>query len=121
MSFDEMLPSDRDRGRYLLGDTTNDQSTELLTDNAVDAALLQYGYAGGVAYLAEGLAARFAQQVSSTSLPGGLSASWSERVKYWLGLADRMRKLGGVTASGQAFSHTPARTDGYSEYAEEQL
>jgi hypothetical protein len=117
MSFDDTLPTAADRARYLLGDTSNDSATELLTDDAVDAALSLYGYAGGVAFMAEGLAARFAQKVSSVGLPGGLSASWSERVKYWLGLAERMRS-GGVTAAG-AFSVASPRADGYADLAAE--
>jgi len=118
MSFDDSLPDDLNRARYLLGDTTNDPATELLTDDAVDAALTLFGYSGGVAFMAEGLAARFAQDPTSVSLPSGLAVSWSERVKYWLGLAERMRS-GGVTAYG-AFSHITIRSDGYSAYQEEQ-
>lgn len=119
MSYDDTLPSDMDRARALLGDTTNDPATELLTDDHIDAVLSLYAFNPAVAFMAEGLAARFAQKVSSVSLPGGLSASWSERVKYWLGLAEQMRK-GGVTASG-AFSVAAPRADGYAAYQAEQL
>lgn len=119
MSFSDTLDTQLDQARYLLGDTTNDPATELLTDDAVDAALTLYGYNGGVAFMAEGLAARFAQKVSSVSLPGGLAASWSERVKYWLNLAVRMR-MGGVTTVG-AFSVSATRADGYADYQAEQL
>lgn len=117
MAYDDTLPTDLDKARALLGDTTNDSATELLTDDHIDAVLGLYTFNSAVAFMAEGLAARFAQKVSSVGLPGGLSASWSERVKYWKGLAEQMR-AGGVTASG-AFSRTPTRVDGYSVYQAE--
>jgi hypothetical protein len=82
----------------------------------MDAVLALYSYNAAVAFMAEGLAARFAQKVSSVALPGGLSAAWSERVKYWTGLAERMRN-GGVTSSG-AFSHASPRADGYTALTE---
>lgn len=113
MTYSASSTTDRNTARFLLGDTSNDVATELLTDAQIDAMLTLYGYNPGVAFLAEGLAARFAQQVSSVSLPGGLSAAWSERVRYWKGLAEQMRS-GGVTG-GAAFSRTPTRTDGYSD------
>ena len=118
MSYDDTLSTSLDKARALLGDTSNDAATELLTDDHIDAVLGLYAFNPAVAFMAEGLAARFAQKVSSVSLPGGLSAAWSERVKYWLGLADQMRK-GGVTASG-AFSAAAPRADGYAEFQAEQ-
>jgi hypothetical protein len=113
MTYSASSTTDRNTARFLLGDTSNDVATELLTDAQIDAVITLHGYNGGVAYLAEGLAARFAQKVSSVSLPGGLSAAWSERVKYWTRLAEQMR-AGGVTGTS-AFSRTPTRVDGYSE------
>lgn len=115
MSYDDTLPTDLDKARALLGDTS---STELLTDDHIEAVLALYPFNSAVAFMAEGLAARFAQNPSSVALPSGLSVSWSERVKYWKGLAEQMRS-GGVTSSG-AFSRTPTRTDGYADYAAEQ-
>lgn len=115
MSYDDTLPEDRDKARFLLGDTA---STELLADDLYDVVLALYPFNSAVAFMAEGLAARFAQNPSSVSLPSGLAVSWSERVKYWKGLAAQMRS-GGVTASG-AFSRTPTRSDGYADYAAEQ-
>lgn len=120
MSYDDTLPTDRDKARALLGDTTNDPATELLTDAHMDSALLLYGFNGGVAFMATGLASRFSQSPTSTSLPSGLSASWSERVAQWRALAKQMQSGGGIGATG-AFSHTPTRSDGYSEYEGEGL
>lgn len=116
MSYDDTdLTAPLNAARALLGDTSND-ANELLTDDHIEAALALYAYNGGVAFLASELAARFAQQPGDVSLPGGLSASWGERVKTWLALAAQMR-AGGVAAAG-AFSVTPTRTDGYSQAAE---
>lgn len=118
MSYSDTLDSTLDKVRALLGDTSNDASTELLTDDHIDAVLALYPFNSAVAFMAEGLAARFAQKVSSVSLPGGLAASWAERVKYWKGLAVQMRG-GGVTVAG-AFSVASPRADGYAAYAAEQ-
>jgi hypothetical protein len=115
MSYDDTLPSELDKARALLGDTSNDSATELLTDDHIDAMLALQGFNAAVSWMAMELAARFAQDPSSVSLPSGLSVSWSERVKYWLNLADQMR-WGGVSG-GAAFSRTPTRVDGYSEAA----
>lgn len=117
MAYDDTLPTDLDKARMLLGDTSNDSSTELLTDDHIDAVLGLYSFNSAVAFMAEGLAARFAQDPSSVSLPSGLSVAWSERVKYWKGIAQQMRD-GGVVGGG-AFSHTPTRSDGYATYAVE--
>lgn len=117
MSFSDTLETQLDQARFLLGDTTNDPSTELLTDDHIDAVLALYAFNPAVAFMAEGLAARFAQKVSSVGLPGGLSASWAERVKNWKDIAAQMR-AGGVT-SGGAFAVTTKRGDGYADLAAE--
>jgi hypothetical protein len=116
VSYDDSLSADLDKARALLGDTTNDAATELVTDDHIDAALALYAFAGGVAFLASELAARFAQKPGSVSLPGGLSVSWADRVKTWLALAAQMR-AGGVVAGG-AFAVNPPRNDGYAQAAE---
>lgn len=116
MSYDDTLPADLDKARALLGDTSNNASTELLTDDHIDAVLLLYAFNGGVAFLAQELATRFAQKPGNVSLPSGLSVSWADRVKTWLALATQMR-AGGVVIGG-AFAVQPTRNDGYSEAAE---
>lgn len=116
MSYSDTLETNLDKARFLLGDTSNNPATELLTDDHIDAVLSLYAFNPAVAFMAEGLAARFAQKVSSVSLPGGLSAAWAERIKNWKDLAAQMR-AGGVTASG-AFSVASPRADGYAQAAE---
>src|SRR6476661_5671709 len=114
MAYDDTLPTDLDKARFLLGDTS---ASELLTDDHIEAVLGLYPFNSAVAFMAEGLAARFAQNPSSVSLPSGLSVAWSERVKQWKALAQQMRD-GGIVGSA-AFSHTPTRADGYATYAAE--
>lgn len=113
MSYDDTLPTDLDKARALLGDTA---STELLTDDHIEAVLALYAFNGGVAFLAQELATRYAQKPGSVSLPSGLSVSWAERVKTWLALAQQMRAGGVVT--GGAFAVQPTRNDGYAQAAE---
>lgn len=116
MSYDDTLPADLDKARALIGDTSNNAGTELLTDDHVEAVLALYAFSGGVAFLAEELATRFAQQPGSVTLPSGLSVSWSARVSAWQALAKQMR-AGGVVG-GSAFSVATPRADGYAQAAE---
>jgi hypothetical protein len=115
MSYDDTLPTDKDKARHLLGDVSNDAATELLTDGHISAVLALYTFNPAVAVMATGLAARQAQDPRSITLPSGLSISGIDATTYWLGLAAQMR-AGGVSG-GSAFSVAPARTDGYSELA----
>ena len=96
MSYDDSLPTNTDKARALIGDTSNNAATELLTDDHIDAVLALYTFNPGVAFLAEELAIRYAQKPGSVSLPGGLSVSWPTRVQMWKALAAQMR-AGGVT------------------------
>lgn len=115
MSYDDTATDDLNLARALLGDTSND-SAELLTDDHIGAVLTLYGYNAGVAFLADELAIRFAQQPDRVSLPGDLSFSWSARVVAWKALAVLMRGMA-LEANATAFSVTPARVDGYATLA----
>jgi hypothetical protein len=95
MTYTDTLPTSRDTARFLLGDTSNSAGTELLTDAAIDAVLVIYAPNPAVAFLATGLASRFAQKPSDVALPHGLRVAWRERIAAWLGLAAQMR-AGGV-------------------------
>lgn len=114
MSYDETLPTDKDKARALLGDTNED--AELLTDAHIEAALDLYGYSGGVAFLASELVTRFAQKPTDVGLPSGLRVAWRERIAAWKALASQMQN-GGVTGAF-AFAIGMTRTDGYSEAAD---
>jgi hypothetical protein len=90
MSYDASDTSELNAARRALGDITED---ELLTDDEIEIVISEQGYNLGVAILAEGLAARYAQEPSSVSLPSGLSVSWAKRVEYWLERAAYYRTL----------------------------
>jgi hypothetical protein len=81
MSYDASDTSELNAARRALGDITED---ELLTDDEIEIVISEQGYNLGVAILAEGLAARYAQEPSSVSLPSGLSVSWAKRVEYFM-------------------------------------
>lgn len=112
MSYDPTLPTDLDYVRFVLGDT---ETTELLSDEQIEAILATNTRNGSIAFLAQGLAARYAQLPTSVS-SSGKSVSWgSLRVEYWLSLV----ASGGVPGGGAAFSVAPNRTDGYATLAAE--
>ena len=115
MSYSDTLDTTTDKVRALIGDTSNDAATELLTDDHIDAVIALYTFNGGVAFLAQELATRYAQQPGSMSLPSGLSVSWASRVSTWLALAAQMRS-GGVVIGG-GFSVAGVRDDGYTQAA----
>lgn len=97
MSYDDTLPTDMDKARALLGDTSNDPTTELLTDDHIEAVLaMQSTFDAAIAWMADELAVRFAQKPGSVSLPSGLSVSWAERVRAWQAIAANARR-GGIT------------------------
>lgn len=108
-TYDETLPTALDRARALLGDTA--VATPLLSDAHISAVLaLMGGFEAGVAWLADELAARFAQRPDSLS-DAGSSLRWSERVAQWRLLAERMRAGDGAAtaraATGARVRHRP--------------
>lgn len=112
MSYDGTALDGLNRARYVLGDTSNDAATELLTDDFIEAVLALYSFNASIVFMAQGLAARYAQLPTSVSA-NGKSVSWGERVKYWLLLVAN----GGQAGASGAFSVLPTRSDGYAELA----
>lgn len=108
MGYDDTLPTDKDKARAALADTA---STELLTDAHINAVLALYGFSGGIAFLANELTMRFAQQPDQVTLPSGLRVSWAKRT--WAALV----ASGGVIGGGGGFSVGMTRTDGYADAA----
>jgi hypothetical protein len=98
-TFDSTLPTAKDRMRHLLGDTT---SPGLRQDETYLALLSQMTEAEATATMAESIAAEYAQQPDSVSLPGGLSVSWRERVGTLFDLAARIRADVSASAVQQA-------------------
>lgn len=104
MSYDDTLPDDLSKARAWLGDTGD---VELVTDDHIEAVLALYGSLGpAVAFLADELAVRFAQQPDSVRLPSGLSVSWSDRVKAWQALAANARR-GVLSGGGGTLTQVP--------------
>jgi hypothetical protein len=112
-TYDPLLPTDRDRLRFLLGDIfTEPDSAALLTDEQIQAEIDRWAgdWKTAGAVLAEGLAAQFAQEPDSVSITGIGSFSWRERVDRWIGLAAQFR--GQVQKElGDLVSLAPERDD----------
>ena len=98
-TYDPELPAALDRMRFLLGDTTVDpEEAALVPDETYGAFLTLLGEPLATATLAEGLAARFAQEPGSVSV-GGKTISWADRVRTWLELASRFRRDAALAAA----------------------
>lgn len=93
MSYDETSLAPLDLARGALGDTSNDPTTELLTDDHIETIIGANGYNQGVVSLANELAVRYAQKPGSVHLPSGLSVTWPERVAEWRRVASQYSTL----------------------------
>lgn len=87
-TYDAGLSTAKDRLRRLLGDV--DPEYPLLDDATYDGAVSQYGEAGAAVFLAESLAAEYAQLPVRTD-DNGVALDFSERVRTWQALAATMR------------------------------
>lgn len=101
MSFDSSLPGVRDRLRLQLGDTSGNDTTELLTDEIYDAV---YAYHGNnepktLVALAESLIAKFSQAASSLSL-GDMSFNWRDRLTAWQAIIDKFQGISSAEVGG---------------------
>jgi hypothetical protein len=95
LSFDNTLPSNRDRARALVGDT--DEENELFSDDHYDAVEAQQtSFELFVAFIADELVAVYAQEPDRVGLSDGTSVAWTERIGAWKALASRMRGLDAV-------------------------
>jgi len=103
-TYDDALPTDRDRARSILGDTQDLPDDALLTDEHIDAVLAwQASLDGAVAFLAAELAARFARQpVRVTS--NGKTVDYGERLAHWRTIAGEAR----ADAAGGGLTMVPA-------------
>jgi hypothetical protein len=87
-TFDQTLPTPKDRMRHLVGDT--DMANPLRQDETYLALLVQYSETGATEQMAIALAAQYGQMPDTFS-DDGTAVSWKDRVKTWLELAARMR------------------------------
>lgn len=115
-SYDEALPTDKDRARMRLGDTMVDpESSALLSDEHITAVLADRGgLEAGVGALADELIARFANEPVQARSSDGAMVDYSARLGVWTAIAAAARSAAG----GGAISFVPA-TYGAGEAADE--
>jgi len=110
-TYDSSLPTARDRMRHMLGDT--DAANPLRYDESYDAMLTYFeNETLATAKMARALASEFAQKFSSVNIQGGPSITYSERVKTWLALADKLEAAVGSSGGvgiGTSYSGTVLR------------
>lgn len=112
-TYDETLPTAKDRARALLGDTAVTPGTTtipdddaLLSDGHIAAVLaLLTTFEAAVAWLADELVARFAQDPVRVSLTG-LSVDYSARIPAWQALAAQMRATAAAAAAAASRAAT---------------
>lgn len=98
-SYDEEQPSDLDRARGLLGDTTVEPETSALhTDEHIEAILARDDFYLGVAFLADELVARIGREPVRIAADGS-SLDFSARIPAWEKLAGRMRAAAAAASS----------------------
>lgn len=95
-SYDSSLTADRDKVRFLVGDT--DDSNKLVADGEITGSLTieNDNIYKAAAMIAESLAARFAREVSITV--DGLSRTGEQRARQYTDLARRLRQRGNEAA-----------------------
>lgn len=107
-SYDEEQPTDLDKARGLLGDTTVEPEERALhSDEHITAILARDGFLRGVAFLADELVTRIGQQPVRIA-DDGSSIDFSARIPAWSALASRMRAEATlVDAEASAAARTP--------------
>lgn len=86
MSYIDTLPTDKDRVRAILGDTSD---PELLTDGHINAILgTEDSVSGAVAFLAYELVARYINEPVKVTLDGE-TEDYTGRLAAWSALASR--------------------------------
>lgn len=83
-TYDDTLPTDKDKARSLLGDTDVDPASEALhSDEHITAVLAWQGsLAAGVVYLAKELIARFATEPVKVTADG-VTVDYTARLGVW--------------------------------------
>lgn len=121
-TYDQTLPTARDRIRFSLGDTTvSPEASALIPDETYDALIIEHGETMATVVAAESLAAKFSQNPSQVVLVGGKAFTWADRAKTLLELASRLRSALGATTSGGSVStatRVASPTRGDDDYSE---
>ncbi len=93
---DLLLSSPKDRARFQLGDTgvLKDEAGAvvwLVSDEEIGSFVALFGYAEGVAQIADALTVRFAQEPTLYQDEGGVKVEWGKRFEAWARLAQSLR------------------------------
>lgn len=116
-TYDEDLLTALDRTRFTLGDTVvgldDDGNEQALKQDEEYLAVIAASdsESEAIAIMAEALATQVMQDPDSYSESGGISVSWSSRIKTWLTLAEQYRSRAAVATStyGSTMSRRPKR------------
>lgn len=112
-SYNNNLLTALDRIRFTLGDTNVDPAENALKPDEEYLAVIDGAdsEAEATALMAEALATQVMQDPDSYSESGGISVSWSSRIKTWLAIAESYRARANVAAStyGQTVFRRPKR------------
>lgn len=105
-TYDDTLPTDKDRARSLVGDT--DVENALHSDEHIDAVLAMQGsVAAASSYLAQELVARFASNPIRKSA-SGVSVDYTENLRLWRQIAGEQQ----AQVAGGAITFVPANYTG---------
>jgi hypothetical protein len=116
-SYNELLETDLDRARSMLGDTVVEPASKALhSDEHITAVLTAEGsLTAAVAYLADELVTRFGQEPVRIT-DDGSTIDFSERIKAWRDLATRMRTAVAAVEAASA-ANTPINSQPISTQA----
>lgn len=92
MTYDPLLSTTRDRIRFIVGDTSNDEATELFPDDTYEAEIARYtNWKLAAASMAEAAAVKIEQDPNSVNVPGEVAVSWQDRTRSLRATAIRLR------------------------------
>jgi hypothetical protein len=104
-TYDEALPTDRDKVRMVLADT--DSENFLVSDAHIDAVLTWKGsLSGAVIALAGELIAEFARQPVRTG-SGGESVDYGDRLKSWQLIIEQAKEDGAAASGSNTITFVP--------------
>lgn len=104
MSYDPTLPTTLDRIRLLVGDTSDDEATELFPDDTYTAEIERHAnWKLAAATMAEAVAVKIEQDPTSVNIPGEVAVGWQDRTRSLRATAARLRAE--AAAEGAAVTH----------------
>lgn len=93
MSYDPTLPTTVDRIRMIVGDTSNDVTTEMFPDATYISSISMYtNWKRSAADMAEATAVELDRRRTSVSFPGDMSVGWGDTARTLRAMAIRFRR-----------------------------